>query len=297
MKKLLLILLCLPLLFTTCKKEELNNNGQVNTTKVIGYGISDSEVFKTTDGGENWTKTAYKSFAKLDVISEDIVYGIHNNYFLEKTIDGGSNWGLYESLYFIKDIDFISEDIGFSIQTNQSIGGWIMDSINGVIYVGDIIFKTSNGGANWDFLSPLFDVDGVYLDNLEDICFISENIGFCTDNLGSLGHIIYKTIDGGLTWNAVDEIPNYVEFNFISEDIGYYNDNTYIYKTTDSGLTWGVIDQIRFNDFDFISDGVGFGSGMNSSGIWKTIDGGLTWNTVSTMNFNPITFTKEVNGN
>ena len=291
MKKLLLILLCLPFLFTTCKKEEdePSNNGQVNTIKDIGYGINNSEVFKTTDGGKNWIKMAYKPFTNLDVLSEYIVYGT-NNMSLFKSVDGGSSWDLIENPFYIKEIDFISEDLGFCIQD-----GFFMDSVNGVLYDGNIIFKTSNGGTTWNMLSPIYDINGVFMDDLRDIDFISEDLGYCISRglFNSPYYIIYKTIDGGLTWDATDEIYNYDDFDFISENIGYYNDNNYIYKTTDSGLTWEIVDEISFYDFDFISENVGFGS--NNYGVWKTIDGGLTWDTLSTMPLNPIAFGQEVN--
>ena len=288
MKKLLLILLCLPILFATCKKEEneSNNDNQSNTENTIGFGISDSEVFQTTDGGYNWTKKAYRSFIDLDVISEDVIYGttFYGNLF--KSLNGGSNWDICETVYTFKDVDFITEDKGYAILS----GNFIVDSVNEVLYNGDVIMKTYNSGLTWSFISALFDVNGIYIDFLENISFVTENIGYCSDNLSS---IIYKTIDGGLTWNPIDQISNLRELVFVSEEIGYYNDNNFIYKTTNSGLTWAIIDNISFNDFDFISENVGFGS--NSLGVWKTIDGGLTWDTTSIMNLNPITFINVLN--
>ena len=60
MKKLLLILLCLPLLFTTCKKEDDNqptgNTTTSNTsTGTTGYLCQYGTVYKTTDSGVSWT--------------------------------------------------------------------------------------------------------------------------------------------------------------------------------------------------------------------------------------------------
>jgi len=57
-KNLLKLLLSIPLIFSSCEKEddspESNNNPIVNTT--TGYFSSNSgQIYKTTDSGVNWT--------------------------------------------------------------------------------------------------------------------------------------------------------------------------------------------------------------------------------------------------
>lgn len=61
MKKLLFILITIPLIFSSCEKEEDNqpNNNGTNNQGLIGYsfgnnGINNEGIYKTTDGGNNW---------------------------------------------------------------------------------------------------------------------------------------------------------------------------------------------------------------------------------------------------
>ena len=65
MKRILIILLTIPLIFNSCKKEDdspnLNNLGNnlidQSIGGSIGYGTESQwgDIWKTTDGGVNWT--------------------------------------------------------------------------------------------------------------------------------------------------------------------------------------------------------------------------------------------------
>ena len=65
MKKILLIIFCVPLIFSSCEKEDDSpdsnsnngNNPTVNTT--TGYFTDDGNFYKTTDSGVNWTYQGY----------------------------------------------------------------------------------------------------------------------------------------------------------------------------------------------------------------------------------------------
>ena len=61
MKKLLTILFILPLIFSSCEKEDdtpnsnSNNGNPLNPSLgLIGYGTRSYDVYKTTDGGQTW---------------------------------------------------------------------------------------------------------------------------------------------------------------------------------------------------------------------------------------------------
>ena len=62
MKKILYILLCIPLIFSSCKKEDVspNSNSNSNNNPVIntstGFYHDYGYFFKTTDGGQSWTQ-------------------------------------------------------------------------------------------------------------------------------------------------------------------------------------------------------------------------------------------------
>lgn len=157
---------------------------------------------------------------------------------------------------------------------------------------GGFVFKTMDGGTNWDLQLEL---DGVYIRNIE---FLDENIGF----LGTLNGGFYRTTDGGANWNLIDDIvPNDPNFpDELNEVIcgldcvgkstilgcGTYFGPAYILKSTDNGETWQYIDMSAYADklveVLFVDENEGYVSGGNTSGgiILKTTDGGQTWSEI-----------------
>ncbi len=81
-----------------------------------------------------------------------------------------------------------------------------------------------------------------------------------------LGHLfgpnkergVYKTVDGGKTWNNV---------NFINEDTGFTD---LVMDASDSKTLYAASYQRRRTSF-------GFNGGGTGSGVWKTTDAGKTW--------------------
>jgi hypothetical protein len=132
------------------------------------------------------------------------------------------------------------------------------------------------------------------------IFFIDDTIGF----IGA-GDVIYKTIDGGMRWNALkfqdeNDLFSIGEIYFLDKDLGFaalskcewwgsYCSGAWM-MTTNGGLTWKRFNtdhQVR--SIFFTSPEVGFISiTTNNDGpdlvadhiIYKTIDGGDTWSEV-----------------
>ena len=106
MKKILITLITIPLIFSSCKKEEdssnsNSNNGNILTTSLglIGYGSEGNNVWKTTNGGVDWTVVSYESVGEINFVSENIGYGSEGNN-VWKTTNGGIDWTVvsYESV-------------------------------------------------------------------------------------------------------------------------------------------------------------------------------------------------------
>ena len=98
MKKILFILITIPLIFGSCEKEDdspnsNSNNGNPLTPSLglIGYGSDGNNVYKTTNGGVDWTNVSYDNIGKLHFISENIGYGSDGNN-VYKTTNGGVDW-------------------------------------------------------------------------------------------------------------------------------------------------------------------------------------------------------------
>ncbi len=142
-------------------------------TIVISGGFNQPQVVKTTDGGNSWVKLSSYSFPQMQFLNENIGYA-HNNYDkkIYKTIDGGTNWTvMFTAQEEIKSIDFLDKDNGYLVGSNGLIfktnnGGtdWKKLSIpyeyytfikfysKNVGYLFDedgILYKTENGGSSW----------------------------------------------------------------------------------------------------------------------------------------------------
>jgi photosystem II stability/assembly factor-like uncharacterized protein len=168
--------------------------------------------------------------------------------------------------------------------------------------VGGIIFKTTNGGENWQELQP-WTIDEVFLPF--GSYFLNQNTGFITAE-GLIWSIlpvakILKTTDGGNTWQTVYG-GTLFEAGKLWEDIFFLPSNTSlgwacgakgdILKTTNGGSSWSIqttdtlypLKAIYFinsqegwcvgGDYDTITY-----EGINGV-ILKTTNGGTTWTAI-----------------
>ena len=177
---------------------------------------------------------------------------------------GSGSDGRYDDVFFL----------------NENLG-WAAGS-------GGFVFKTTDGGVNWELQMEL---NEVYIRNIE---FLNENIGF----LGTLDGGFYKTTDGGTNWSLVNQdiVPD-DPFSGMEDVIcgmdavgthtiygcGTFFGPAYVIKSTDSGATWQYIDMSAYAEslveVLFIDENTGFASGGSADGgvILKTTDGGTSW--------------------
>lgn len=126
--------------------------------------------------------------------------------------------------------------------------------------------------------------------NCLSIFFPHETIGYATTEGGS----IYKTTDGGITWNKLNissPVPLRTTY-FINKDVGYaFGGNSgcspspcepygsIAYKTINGGKTWQILvipykwSELSSTYFVNESTGIAVGKGMSI----KTSDGGKSW--------------------
>jgi photosystem II stability/assembly factor-like uncharacterized protein len=259
------------------------------------YGLSTSDGEEVSLGLVSFTNT---KFEVLNVPSE-----ISHVFFLDdktgfiagsdgifKTIDGGRHWmqvpGLANEfgsreIYF-EEIYFLDEHTAFAATIScdwwdfeDCKAGWIM---------------TTNGGLSW----KRTDLDQPVI----SIFFISSITGFMStlifDSSSPLPHqTIYKTIDGGETWDEVFSAQNStagLRIRFANDLVGYAYNHTAIYKTADGGQTWepSVANEI-ISSFAIVDDDeacASFSSNRNfatmrtPSAIVRS-ENGSAWNPVS----------------
>ncbi len=180
----------------------------------------------------------------------------------------------------------------FAVDFPTSTTGYISGA-NGVVY------KTSDGGGTYQNICPLVGYDYFALD------FVSENIGYLTNNLSSSDSKLYKTIDGAQSWQELP-IPPHIwrAITFLNANVGFVGGTILnnvppavvgkLFKTTDGGQTWTEIVISNLNtvrSIFFVDNNNGYLCGEQGQFL-KTTDGGLTW-TLENLNLNtPIPVTQ-----
>ena len=176
-----------------------------NETSMV-YG-PDSHIYKTTDGGNNWTilSNGLPSFTTcriglaMSVQNPDKLYAmiVDTTFFLQgvyKTTNGGAAWTNATGNF-----------------DNGLFGGqgWYFGKIfvnpqndNEIYLPGVDLQKSTNGGTTWSPATPpwwTYEVhaDGHYMDFIDGNTFF-----YCTD--GGM----YKTTDNCATWTDAEDIPN-----------------------------------------------------------------------------------------
>jgi photosystem II stability/assembly factor-like uncharacterized protein len=226
--------------------------------KDIGFIVNSYFIRKTTDGGISWRRVEpYLSGYKQcnDILFTDQMNGwvVCEGGRILNTTDGGETWSEQTSgiTNSIINLFFINSSEGWSVSPYHEL------------------LKTTDGGKNWiKYTIPgsgsIYSLH--FFDNQKGIAF-----GY---------KAIYRTTDGGVTWNSTDsELTLYKSF-FLSSTVGWVvGTNGTICKTSNGGETWvsqqsGVA--VELNDIYFFDQNMGIVVG-NSATILKTTDGGLSW--------------------
>jgi photosystem II stability/assembly factor-like uncharacterized protein len=238
----------------------------------IGYTQTRGNFYKTTDSGNTWDflstlnlfSTEYDSH--FTFVNENIGYAATiESGNVVKTTDGGITWSVLNNGYELIDegitsIFFIDENNGF---------------ISGGYNFGKVI-KTTDGGLSWTQVESL---------TFEQIQFLNSQVGYAHRKYGGT---MYKTIDGGNTWNISIEVDDSIEsFHFLDENNGYFvGPNSLIYKTTDGGTTWQEFPEpyLRLEQVKFYSKNVGYVSDYVGR-LYKTMNGGESWEYLTQQNY------------
>ncbi|MBA4153881.1 MAG: hypothetical protein C0512_06000 [Flavobacterium sp.] len=178
---------------------------------------------------------------------------------------------------------------GQSTKFVSATEGWINLSSNALLH-------TTNGGANWNVVVPnATDICFGYDATGKTLSFINSSTGWVMKTLSNanqdaLGAVVYKTTNGGATWNRT-VVSNTlgdvgIQLQFVDANNGWasiYNDNTQAIifkKTTNGGATWTPTNGGGIFNFVNSTTGWAFPAGPNilpPYTIYKTTDGGTNW--------------------
>lgn len=220
------------------------------TTESIISG-DDAKIFKTVDGGENWTMLTeglpQDTFARIGLtIFKDnpntlaAVYVNRNSLFenIYRTDNGGENW---------TSITDTTSGLG-----SRPLGGfgWYFGKLafsprtpDEVFLLGVGLYRSSNNGLNWTSLG-----NGILHADKHTLHFINDT----TLLLGTDGGL-YKSTDNGGSWSDIDNIPN---TQFYRVAYNPHQPNVYTGGTQDNGTIVGSATGI--NSWHRIFGGDGF---------------------------------------
>jgi len=240
-----------------------------------GWAIGHCSIIsRTTDGGVTWiTDLIGNPFDYfISILFTDTLHGwITGSYspkgkndpsavgFLYSTNDGGITW----------DSTHLGSTYPREIFFFNGTKGWITCS-------GEQIMITENGGSTWNMYYC-----GI---NLIKVHFINELVGYGLGTLEDpLTCSIYRSTDGGLTWNRVHtrdgtwlnslDFPDELHGWTVGTD--NIDDRSIILRTSDGGLTWEeqAFPTRGLWDVDFTDTSNGWAAGWYGS-IYHTSNGG-----------------------
>jgi photosystem II stability/assembly factor-like uncharacterized protein len=242
--------------------------GFIVTNDNIAYDTG--YIFKTTNGGNNWTiKLVHTGgFNKVSFVDSMVGYACGGTNTgtpqLYKTTNRGENWSLTNSpsTYFWKDMCILNKDTMWLVDSDGLVGG---------------IFRTTDGGVSW-ILQNSLKPDKIYM--------VNKNLGFI--RRGFTGYI-GRTTNGGYNWTLTNVDSTFYDMHFIDSLNGWLA-GLNVKKTTDGGLTWTwqTLPHLNYinamNRFSFINKDTIFGVGgiysflsADRGLIYKTTNGGINW--------------------
>ena len=247
----------------------------IDSLHIAAAGADGKNIY-SSDGGTTWVInpdiTVFSATNCIDFIDADTGYTVQDVYNIRKTTNRGQSWfNPAENVTSEWHIQLLEDGNGYSC--GEEVGGSY--ALN--------FYKRTNGLENWSRL---------FLNiNWSDVFFVNELKGFFISS--NIGAGIYKTEDGGISYQKIENAPSGYDLLFLDSLTGFIAGT---HKTTDGGETWYQINTGGGIKVFFINDSIGWSI---DSHIYKTTNQGEDWFTQLTLpadNFTSIFFVDSLNG-
>jgi len=240
-----------------------------NGSALVAVGSS-GLTNRSTNGGSNWTNyntwilagTFYDVWAEYNNTRVIAVGSGSNDTKGLRSTNGGTTWTA---------MDISTSKYFRSIYMVNNNTGYIAGSSGGM-------FKTTNGGANWDSLPFPSSSALIY-----EVDFVNANTGWASS---SSSPYLWKTTDGGSTWNTqTGPTTSTYCVDMVDANTGWFvGSSGNVRKTTDGGANW-VAQTSNYSSTLYSVVMLNANSGYlcgNSGTLRKTTNGGTDWDTVAT---------------
>lgn len=258
------------------------------TNPAVLYAGGRWGIYKSTDGGINWTQTASYEVAVssivIDPANANIVYALLENGGVVKSVNAGAD--------FNAPFNPPAEAFGiFALAFDPKQPG--------TIYLGDFggMFKSVNNGANWQMIN-----NGLTQPGFPDPPRIRQ-IAIDPNQTSTLyiatTRNVFKSTDGGASWAAANaglggafaDVRN-IKIDTSNPTVLYAYLLNGVYKSVNGAESWTAINNglipagqaipLRINALAIDpANSSNLYAGTNGSGVYKTIDGGANWSPVN----------------
>jgi photosystem II stability/assembly factor-like uncharacterized protein len=259
------------------------------------FAVYTEHFFKSMDGGINWTDDSMTGciFSSIMVhpVDTNVIHGTGYSFdtsslgyqmAFQQSTDAGETW----TYTILNNASWWS--FGYDIAISESDPDFII--VCGMTITSiPLIYISTDGGMNFTNVSSSFST-GIQL-NAIDINPDNSDIIYAGSSTG----IIYRSTDGGITWEN-DTLTATRLYTIATSQcdpaIVYCSGEPYIYQSTDAGATWTTSDSSlahsKYYGIATHPSDPNIAYAGCSTGVYKTTDCGASWSLCSN-NLNLVT--------
>ncbi|MGC4100010.1 WD40/YVTN/BNR-like repeat-containing protein [Ferruginibacter sp.] len=242
----------------------------------VGYALGKS-LYKTTDGGNSWTKlnAKFSYYSNLAVTNDGKIFVAGGTDTIYRSADGGANFTFIKLAYTgIFDVLFIDNNNGYApysgglLQTADGGVTWTpVSPVTGLNFTtsiyrtgsfisntaawiadGSNIFKANGNTNTW----VKANLSGVPASTPASIYAASASVVYASFSTGQ----IFKSVDGGANFSQIanygSNLSGFADLHFIDANNGYLSFGRKLFKTSDGGTTWQAVVSLATANFSEI---------------------------------------------